>query len=174
MRRTVSITLALLSTLALAAPVAAQPGGPGGNSAAAAACEDGGFVNWTDESGNAFRNEGACASYAAHGGTLVAVVVSPFSVMYEAAGPNGFRATLTGTGLEPNSGVDLVVTRGDISQFIGDLADANGDVTLTASLVCVSGGASITAMGANGTPAGGEFTEYPLPVPDATVCPPPG
>jgi hypothetical protein len=172
-RRTVSITLALLSTLALAAPALAKPGG---NSAAAAACEDGGFVNWTDESGNAFRNEGACVSYAAHGGTLVpvVVVVSPFSVTYEAAGPNAFRATLTGTGLEPNSGVDLVVTRGDDSQFIGEVADANGDVTLAASLVCVSGEAPITAMGANGTPSGGEFTEYPLPVPDATVCPPPG
>jgi hypothetical protein len=161
--------LAVIGTLALAAPAVAQPGG---NADASAACEDGGYVNWTDAAGNAFRNAGACVSYAAHGGTLVAVVVSPFSVAYEAAGPNAFRATLTGTGLEPGSAVDLVVTRGDATQFIGELADSSGDVTLVASIACVSAGSPVTAMGANGTPAGGTATEYSLPVPDATVCPP--
>ena len=170
--------LALVATLALVAPVAAKPGNAGGNSAASAACANGGFADWTDADGNAFRNEGACVSYAAHGGTLVPVVVevNPFSVAYVASGPNAFRATLSGSGLEPDSSVDLVITRsgGGDPQFINQAADPSGNVTLVASITCVSGGNAIVAMGATGTPAGGEPTEYPLPVPDATVCPPSG
>ena len=65
--------LALLSIVMFAAPVLAAPGG---NSAASAACKNGGYVNFTDTSGNPFRNEGACVSYAAHGGTLVPVAVA--------------------------------------------------------------------------------------------------
>ena len=51
--------------------------------------------------GNAFRNSGECVSYAAHGGTLMPVVVdpvNPFSVSYRASGTDGFFATVTGSG----------------------------------------------------------------------------
>ena len=109
--RTAAFTLALLFTLAIAAPALAKSG----NSAAAAACQDGGYVDWTDAAGNAFRNTGACVSYAAHGGTLVPVVVdpvNPFSVSYRPSGTSGFQATVTGSGLEPNSSVDLFLTWG--------------------------------------------------------------
>ena len=72
-----AIASALLLTLALAAPALAQAGG---NAAASAACEGEGYQSWTDEAGSAFRNAGACVSYAAHGGTLVPIakVVDPF------------------------------------------------------------------------------------------------
>ena len=71
--RRAAFTLALLFTFALAAPALAESG----KSAAAAACQDGGYVDWTDAAGNAFRTTGACVSYVAHGGTLVPVVVDP-------------------------------------------------------------------------------------------------
>jgi hypothetical protein len=170
-RGTTAISLAVISTLILVAPALAKSGGnAGGNAAASAACEDGGYVNWTDASGDGFRNAGACVSYAAHGGTLAPVVV-PFSVSYSPSGASGFRATLTGTRLDPDSSVDLVVTWGGDPIFSNGTADASGDVTSVASFTCVMAGSPVTAVGATGTPAGGEFTEYALPLPD--VCPPP-
>ena len=165
-----AIALALLSTLALAGPALAYSGG---NSANSAACEDGGYANWTDADGNGFRNAGACVSYAARGGTLTPVAVDPFSVSYRTGGANGFVATLTGSGLAPFSGVDLMLTWGGDPQFFPGIADASGNVTFNVSGACTSGGSPLTVVGAAGTPAGGEHTEYPLPLPDASVCPPP-
>jgi len=46
--------------------------GKGGNSAAAHACQHGGYKNFVRSDGTSFKNTGACVSYAAHGGTLVA------------------------------------------------------------------------------------------------------
>ena len=170
--RTAAFTLALLFTLGISAPVLAGSG----NSAAAAACQGGGYVDWTDAAGNAFRNTGACVSYAAHGGTLVPIVVdpvNPFSVSYRPSGTSGFDATVTGSGLEPNSSVDLFLTWGGTSAFIGDVAGASGEVAFTASGVCTSLGSPLTEVAVAGTPAGGEQTEYPVPLPDASICPPP-
>jgi hypothetical protein len=176
-RRGTAIALALVSTMILAAPSLAKSGGnAGGNSAASAACEDGGYQSWTDAAGNAFRNAGACVSYAAHGNPLVPVApapVSPFSVTYARSGSSGFQASVTGSGLQPESTVDLFVTWGDVSTFLGGQADANGNVSFSATAVCVSGGSPLTAVSVFGIPAGGEQTEYPLPMPDASVCPPP-
>ena len=170
--RTAAFALAVLFTLALAAPALAKSG----NSAAAAACQDGGYVDWTDAAGHDFRNTGACVSYAAHGGTLVPVVVdpvNPFSVSYRPSGSFGFQATVTGSGLEPDSSVDLFLTWGGTTLFIGDVADASGEIAFTASGVCTSLGSPLTEVAVAGTPAGGEQTEYPVPLPDASICPPP-
>jgi hypothetical protein len=175
-RSAAATALALMVSLALAAPALAKPGGnAGGNSDAAAACEDGGYSDWTDAAGNAFRNEGACVSYAAHGGTLVPVVVdpvNPFSIAYAPAGSTGFVATLTGAGLEPDSTVDLFFTWGSTTTFLGSVTDASGSVTFTASANCMSGGSPLSAVAATGTPAGDEHTEFPLRLPDASICPP--
>ena len=167
-----AIGLAAVLALAVAVPALATPGG---NSAASAACEEGGYVNWTDEAGSPFRNAGACVSHAAHGGTLVpvVVVVNPFSVVYRASGPNAFQATVTGSGLEPDSGVDIIVSWGDTMLVLGDVADGTGAFSFTVSSVCTSAGSPVTAVAVTGTPAGGEFTEYAMPLPDATVCPAP-
>jgi hypothetical protein len=169
--RTAAIALAVVSTLVIAAPVLAKSG----NSGAAAACQSGGFVDWTDAAGDGFRNTGACVSYAAHGGTLVPVVVepvNPFSVSYRAAGANGFQATVTGSGLEPNSSVDLFLTWGDTTAFIGDVAGATGEISFTAGGACTSLGSALTEVAVAGTPAGGEHTDYPVALPDASICPP--
>ena len=112
-RRAAALGLALLVTLAIAAPALAKSGG---NAEAAAACQEGGYLEWTDSAGNAFRNSGECVSYAAHGGTLTPVVVdpvNPFSASPTgASGTDGFLAAVTGSGLEPDSFVDLLLTWG--------------------------------------------------------------
>jgi len=172
-RRTVALGLAVLSTLALAAPALAKSGGnSGGNSAAAAACADMGYQDWTDVAGDTFRNEGGCVSYAAHGGTLMPVERSPFSISYTASGASGFEATLIGTGLEPESSVDLFVTWGDNTLFVGDVTNPDGDIVLVASFICVSFGSPVTDVSAGGTPAAGLHTDYMLPSPDASICSP--
>ena len=171
-RWTVAIAIALLSTLVLAAPALADQGNAGGNSDASAVCENGGYENWTDAAGNAFRNAGACVRYTARGGTLrpVVVVVSPFSVSYTKTGANGFVATLTGTGLEPSSGVDLILTWGGDPLFVGGVADTDGAITFPVSSVCFSLGSPLTAVGAAGTVVGGDHTEYPLELPGPAIC----
>jgi hypothetical protein len=40
--------------------------------------------------------------------------------------------------------------------------------------VCTSLGSPLTEVAVAGTPAGGEQTEYPVPLPDVPICPPPG
>jgi len=57
--------------LGLGTGVAAAKHRPGGNSAGAKACQKKGYLNWVRSDGSAFRNTGACVSYAAHGGRLV-------------------------------------------------------------------------------------------------------
>ena len=47
--------------------------GSNGNSAAAHECQKGGYINYATMSGTTFSNTGACVSYAAQGGTLVAL-----------------------------------------------------------------------------------------------------
>jgi hypothetical protein len=167
-----AIGLAAVLAFAVAVPTLAKAGG---NSAASAACEDGGYVNWTDEAGNPFRNAGACVSYAAHGGTLVpvVVVVSPFSVAYRASGTNGFVATVEGSGLEPDSSVDVVFTWGSTTMTLGNVADATGAISFSVSGVCSSLGSALTGVSVVGIPAGGEQTEYSFPLPDASICPAP-
>jgi hypothetical protein len=98
--------------------------------------------------------------------------VSPFSVSYRPSGTSGFQATVTGSGLEPDSSVDLFLTWGNTTLFIGDVADASGAVAFTATGVCSSLGSPLTEVAVAGTPAGGEQTEYPVALPDASICPP--
>ncbi len=166
-----AIAVALLATIAIALPVAA-----GGNAAASAACEGAGYLAWTDAEGDAFRNTGACVSYAARGGTLVPVVVDvdPFSVVYSASGANGFEAAVTGSGLEPASSVDVYLAWGGVPgpMPIGDLADANGTVSFSVTGACTSGGLALSGVTVVGIPAGeGTQREYAFPVPDGSVCP---
>jgi hypothetical protein len=74
----IRVPFALFAALALTVGVAtANAGhghgnGNGGNSAAAHACQHGGYKSLTRSDGTTFKNTGACVSYAAHGGTLVA------------------------------------------------------------------------------------------------------
>jgi hypothetical protein len=168
-RRSAAFGFAAFLLLAVVAPVLAAPGG---NSDASAACENGGYVNWTDSDGNAFRNEGACVRYAAHGGVLVPAEAQPFSVAYSSIGPSAFRAVFTGTGLEPSSAVRISLVWPNRSVTVDMTADASGSMSLTLEEQCRdAAGESLTSVTATGTPAGGSQTEYSLPRPDASICP---
>lgn len=48
------------------------------NSEAAKACHHGGYADWTDADGNAFRDAGACVSYVARGETVAPVGPAPY------------------------------------------------------------------------------------------------
>jgi hypothetical protein len=164
-----ALALALISTVVMAAPMLAKSGG---NSAAAAACRSGGYVNFTDTAGHPFRNAGACVSYAARGGTLVPVASGPFSVVYSSHSPGVFTATLSGTGLEPSSSVTFVFVWPARGVSITFNSQPNGTVSLVHSEQCVDeNGANTTSLTATGTPAGGVPTQYSLPVPPASICP---
>jgi hypothetical protein len=98
----------------------------GGNSANAAKCEEGGYLDYTDAQGNAFKNAGQCTSYAARGGQLVPVPTGPDISIDQAAG------TISGTGFTPNSTIAL---RGDLTpssaffEVSGIPTDATGAFT---------------------------------------------
>ena len=149
-----------------------RPSTAGGNAAAAAACQNGGYLNYTDADGNAFRNEGHCVSYAARGGTLVPIATAPFSVVYSSLVQDWLRATVTGVGLEPNSAYELALGWPSRSVTVQATADAGGGFTHLRDEMCLdSGGEGPTTVTALGTPAGGAPTTYSLELPDASVCP---
>ena len=150
----------------------AAVGARGGNAQAAAACKNGGYVNWTDTDGNAFRNVGACVSYVARGGVLVPVATGPFAVTYSSIVSDWFRAVLTGTGLEPSSQATFAFVWPTRSVTITFATDPSGSITHTQDELCRdSSGALMTSLTATGTPAGGTETDYSLPRPDSSVCP---
>lgn len=66
--------LVLCGVLALAVGVSTATAG-GGNSAAAHACQKGGWKNLVRSDGTPFKNQGECVSYAAQGGTLYPLYV---------------------------------------------------------------------------------------------------
>ena len=75
---TMRVLFVLCAALALTLGVATATAGnghgkgKGGNSAAAKACQKGGWKNWVRADQTPFKNQGACVSYAAHGGVLTA------------------------------------------------------------------------------------------------------
>jgi len=68
---------ALAAFLPLASATAALASTGGGNSAAALACQKGGYLGLVGENGETFRNVGACVSFAAHGGTFATGIIVP-------------------------------------------------------------------------------------------------
>jgi hypothetical protein len=55
---------------------------PGGNSAAAHACQKGGYATLQGTDGTLFNNVGECVSFAAHGGTLEPIAPPSVSVTF--------------------------------------------------------------------------------------------
>lgn len=76
----------------------------GGNSDAAHACQQGGYSSLQQSNGTGFSNTGQCVSYAAHGGTLFAPVVTVTSpITAPGIGQVSQPFTVTGTGFHPSS-----------------------------------------------------------------------
>lgn len=115
----VTVSLVIVVGL-LAVPVAAAPGG---NSANAAKCHQGGYLDYTDANGNPFKNAGQCTSYAARGGQLVPVPTADI-FLDQASG------TISGTGFTPNSPITLTRAYSPNGEafydYFGD-TDATGD-----------------------------------------------
>ena len=158
LRRTTPLVLATLVLVAFALPAAAKPGG--GNSGASAACENGGYRDYTRSDGTAFKNEGACVKYAAQGGTLTPVVTDPFTVSYIVR-PDGFFAAVIGfTGLEPNTDLLVTETHGVISTTGGFSSGATGEGTITTGYwyQCTLGG-PLTGFTLTGTLLGATSPE---------------
>jgi hypothetical protein len=65
----VAVVVALIFALGTGVAGAAKHG-PGGNSAAAKACQGTGYLDLVREDGTAFGTPGACVAYTARGGTL--------------------------------------------------------------------------------------------------------
>ena len=101
-----------LSTLSLLAVMSASP-------AAAAAptkgdCKQGGHSSLTRADGSGFRNQGACVSHAARGGTLVhRTTVQPTltTVFSPLTSPTACAVAVKGTGFLPNTDYSLVERR---------------------------------------------------------------
>jgi hypothetical protein len=115
----------------------------GGNSAAAHACQKGGYAAFTRADGTPFSNTGDCVSYAAHGGVLTPVVVktSPSiatslflssipagSTDYDTATLSGATAnaggTVTYSYYSDNSCSTLAGTAGTVLVFNGHVPDS--------------------------------------------------
>jgi hypothetical protein len=169
--------LAVLTILALAAPVAAKPGG---NDAGSAACANGGYLNWTTSTGAAFKYEGACTKYTAKGNARVAIVsvtaqyrLSDFLI----AGVHTFYVQVDWRGLAPNTPINLVTQFGtfvDTNQLT--MSGASGEGTVDSAVVpliipCrLPSGATLTAVTIEPTPSGATVAEtYPEPSPCGTA-----
>lgn len=173
--RSAAVGLAMLLILAFAAPALAK--GPGGNSGASAACENGGYLNWTRHDGSTFKNEGDCTRYAAKGGTLTPAVISPITLTYYPYPPDGPGepsrwGVLIGYAVEPGGSFNItwLTLSGDWSVFMGlspDPGQETGLVTISTT-ECYIDGEPFTSAEAVVTAANGVQTTYDLPAPD--VC----
>jgi hypothetical protein len=118
MRRLYFVMLAALGTVTLLATsgtAVASPAPPGpGNSAAAHACQNGGWQDLVTSDGATFANQDECVAYAAHGGVLAPKPPTPtgsLSLAFSNCSPytdptfDICSATLGGTGAQPGSDI---------------------------------------------------------------------
>lgn len=131
-----------------------------GNSAAAHACQQGGYATYTRADGTTFANQDQCVSYAARGGQLVP---KP-SLTVTSRVVNGVALeTYTGAGLLPGSPVisSRIDTSGDTFQQTIGTVGADGtfslvDAATTCNFIVSSSVRATTASGgtitANDTP----------------------
>lgn len=154
-----ALLLAMVGVLAMAGTAAAAPGGI---SAAAAACEDGGFAAYTRADGTSFNNAGQCVNYAARGGELVQAV--SLTIVLTQTSSTGGIVELQGVGLLPGSAVTtdawypngtslLGVHRGDV--------EPDGTFYTTLPFSCNH----FETAGVNGTAADGTPVSHTAPSP---------
>ena len=134
-------SLMLLSVLSVPAMAA-----PGGNAAASAACENGGYQNYTDANGNAFKNEGQCVKYAANGNALVPVVTEDPAV-------TRCKQEAVAAGFDPSAFTIIVGTENDDPSV--------WPTTAGPDLICGFGGNDyVWTLSANDVFLGGDGVDY--------------
>jgi hypothetical protein len=136
-RTALGAVAAAMLFVALIAPVgtmAAGAHGKGGNSAAAHACQHGGWKNLKRADGTRFKNQGKCVSYAAHRGTLVSLAPS-VTVSYAPTSDTNYCLVIVGLAdLAPSttySGVVTIRSFGSVfSPYPSDITtDTNGNAS---------------------------------------------
>jgi hypothetical protein len=124
---------------------------PGGNSANAKLCQQGGWATLMDSTATPFGSQGECVSYGARGGVIYALAT--ITVELCASQPfDGICVNTTGSGLEPGSAMVTTLSKnGAFLQFSSINVAANGQVTDSAGFIdaqCVVGNEySATATG---------------------------
>jgi hypothetical protein len=121
----VLFTLFAAIALTVGVSTASAGKGKGGNSAAAHACHHGGYQNFVRADGTSFKNTGACVSYAAHGGTLVAKSQSQLDCE-SFGGTFGTENLTNGVGTVIWSCNGWVFTSPDYNVLINDCVAAGG------------------------------------------------
>jgi hypothetical protein len=153
MKRLLLVAAAVIGLFGTAATATAKPAPPGpGNSAAAHACQNGGWQNLVTSTGATFASEDECVAYAAHGGVLAPKPTATLTITQspDLRNPGYCDELVTGTGLLPGSHVTFTdVGIGSFSSF-GTVA---ADGTYTSSGLVNSPGTVMyaTATRADGT-----------------------
>jgi hypothetical protein len=141
-----------LSIVAIGAGTAAAA--TGGNNDNAHACQQGGHESrFEAETGNAFKNAGACASHGAKGGAIASLEILTNTYPCSAGTCWG---TLIGSGLKPNTVWTVVSFAGPLR---ADFADATGSVNERLNINC---GGSLSDVRAASTTAGGAVIQSPF------------
>ena len=120
--------LAVAVCVVAAGPAAAAKGG---NSDNAHACQQGAHENrFEAETGNPFKNAGDCTSHGAQGGATASLQFLTSPIYPCPASTNGCFGVISGSGLRPQAGWDVVDidTTGVVAH--GE-ADVNGNLTPT-------------------------------------------
>lgn len=148
-----SLTVVAAGAAVCAFTVPAADAAAGGNSAAAHACQQGGYAYYIDPStGTPFTNQGACVSNAAQGGTLVPVPPTSVVLRYAPTGsPNYCTVFVDIQGATPNTqytgGVldpyypttyPLTITTDGLGNGTGSIGSYYNAATLTATVDGVS------------------------------------
>jgi hypothetical protein len=147
--------LALVVVAVAAGPASAAKGGNGDN---AHACQQGGHENrFEAETGNPFKNAGACASHGARGGalTLLQVLADTYPCLQSEGTCWG---TVSGSGLRPGSAWTAVdASTGE--PFVFGETDATGSVNQKLDLACHGG--TITSVRAISETSAGAKIDSP-------------
>jgi hypothetical protein len=98
-----AIAIAAASAIPVLAVAGTASAAPGGNSAGAHACQQGGYLNLEGTDGTRFANVDACVSYAAHGGTLQALPPSISLAFTPTNSPNYCYVVVTLNNFAPNT-----------------------------------------------------------------------
>jgi hypothetical protein len=104
MRTSISFVAAAALTVALSVGVAtATAGGGRGNSANAHLCQKGGWMTLQRSDGTQFKNQGACVSRGAHGGTIVPIAPAVSISFSPTSSPNFCNMTWSLSHFAPNT-----------------------------------------------------------------------
>ena len=146
-----------------------------GNSAAAKACQKGGYKSLFREDGTGFANTGECVSYAARGGAFKAPVepVTPMLEWSSSPDGDGFTVTLHGEGLLFPSNIAVMTTIDDGPTMVTVPVLADGTAgPFSGSIPCEVFLPLFRSFKAEATTASGDFISAQIN--DTEVCPPPG